>query len=252
MADLRAASRSRFWYLPLLAVFLLGAEDKKGCSCKADEEDIVEDTGEEEVVDVQVELQVTSIDPASGEAGQRFDATVYGSGFAPGARVHFTDQAGLSPEVRDENTLGVGVPSLDEGTYDVVVTNPDGTRASLRRGLSIEQSLPDCSFLRVHFEFDASRLVDDATAALDDLMPCYRETQATILLEGHADERGTIDYNIALGQRRADAVQRYLTGRGVSPTRIDTVSYGEERPLDEGHDEEAWARNRRVEITVGR
>lgn len=70
----------------------------------------------------------------------------------------------------------------------------------------------------------------------------------SVRLEGHADERGTRDYNLALGERRANAVRQYLTARGVRPGQIRSVSYGEERPVDPGHDEAAWARNRRVEM----
>ena len=67
-----------------------------------------------------------------------------------------------------------------------------------------------------------------------------------ITIEGHADERGTREYNLALGERRADAVRSFLTSAGVERRQIETVSYGEERPEDPGHDEGAWARNRRA------
>ena len=67
-------------------------------------------------------------------------------------------------------------------------------------------------------------------------------------VEGHADERGTTDYNLALGQRRADTVKRHLVAKGVSPSRLATRSMGEERPVSRGHDEGAWSKNRRVEL----
>jgi peptidoglycan-associated lipoprotein len=66
-------------------------------------------------------------------------------------------------------------------------------------------------------------------------------------LEGHCDERGTEEYNLALGQRRADSVRSYLVSGGISPDRLKTISYGEEKPVDNGHDESAWAKNRRVQ-----
>jgi peptidoglycan-associated lipoprotein len=66
------------------------------------------------------------------------------------------------------------------------------------------------------------------------------------VIEGHADERGTREYNLALGERRANAIRSFLTAAGVSSTQIETVSYGEERPDDPGHSEAAWARNRRA------
>ena len=68
----------------------------------------------------------------------------------------------------------------------------------------------------------------------------------SIVLEGHCDERGTREYNLALGERRSDAVRSFLTSSGVSPRQIETVSYGEERPEDSGHTEASWARNRRA------
>ena len=73
-----------------------------------------------------------------------------------------------------------------------------------------------------------------------------------VTLEGHADERGTVEYNIALAEQRAQAAKAYLVALGIDASRIDTVSFGEQRPLDAGHDELAWAINRRVHFVVGR
>lgn len=78
-----------------------------------------------------------------------------------------------------------------------------------------------------------------------------RYPSKSIIIEGHADERGTRDYNLALGERRANAAKNYLVSLGVSPSRITTLSYGKERPVALGSDEESWARNRRaVTVTV--
>lgn len=71
-----------------------------------------------------------------------------------------------------------------------------------------------------------------------------------IQIEGHCDERGTVEYNLALGERRANSAKRYLVSLGISADRISTISFGKERPLDPGHTEEAWARNRRAHIVV--
>jgi len=71
-----------------------------------------------------------------------------------------------------------------------------------------------------------------------------------LVIEGHCDERGTVEYNLALGQRRADAAMKYLVDLGVNQTGIATISYGKERPLDPGQNEEAWAKNRRANFTV--
>jgi peptidoglycan-associated lipoprotein len=71
-----------------------------------------------------------------------------------------------------------------------------------------------------------------------------------IQIEGYCDERGTAEYNLALGERRANMTKKYLLSLGISSDRISTISYGEERPLDPGHNEEAWGKNRRAHIVV--
>ena len=71
-----------------------------------------------------------------------------------------------------------------------------------------------------------------------------------IQIEGHCDERGTVEYNLALGERRANNTKRYLVSLGITSDRISTISFGKERPLDPGHNEEAWAKNRRAHIVV--
>lgn len=99
---------------------------------------------------------------------------------------------------------------------------------------------------RVFFAFNASDISDEGRATLDrqaDWLKAYPDVSLTV--EGHCDERGTREYNLALGQRRADAVKEYLVAAGVPASRLETVSYGKERPAAEGHDEDAWAQNRR-------
>ncbi|MEK9555154.1 MAG: peptidoglycan-associated lipoprotein Pal [Gammaproteobacteria bacterium] len=99
------------------------------------------------------------------------------------------------------------------------------------------------------FEFDRSDLKQEA---LDDLDAHAKylsaDRAAKVRLEGHADERGTRAYNLALGERRANAVARYLVIQGVNRSQIETVSYGEERPLSLSRDDNGWSRNRRVEL----
>ncbi len=101
----------------------------------------------------------------------------------------------------------------------------------------------------VYFEFDSYEVREDAKPVLREVARLAREDGGlTLRLEGHADERGTIEYNLALGEKRAIAVRDYLTGLGVAAARTATFSFGEERPAAAGHDEESWAQNRRVEI----
>ncbi len=104
---------------------------------------------------------------------------------------------------------------------------------------------------RVHFEFDRSRITDEAAAVLQrkaEVLRANPDLQVTI--EGHCDERGSLEYNMALGQRRAESARRYLTGLGVSDDMFSTVSYGEERPIAQGSNERAWAQNRRAEFKI--
>jgi peptidoglycan-associated lipoprotein len=103
----------------------------------------------------------------------------------------------------------------------------------------------------VYFGYDQSdlnettRRVLDANAKVLSLSP-----QFSVVVQGHCDERGTIEYNLALGQRRAEAVREYLVTLGVEARRLRTVSFGEERPVDPGSGESAWSRNRRAEFVV--
>ena len=103
----------------------------------------------------------------------------------------------------------------------------------------------------IYFEFDSSALSGAARQTLEENAEFLKLTEAIqIQIEGHADERGGIQYNAALGERRARSVKEYLEALGVSPSRITTVSYGKEKPIAYGHDEEAWAKNRRANFVI--
>jgi len=106
-------------------------------------------------------------------------------------------------------------------------------------------------FADIHFEFDQYRILDEDAPTLEAIASWLRENPETrVLIEGHCDERGTNEYNMALGEQRALAARRYLIGLGIDSTRINTVSYGEERPIELGDTEEAWAMNRRAHFAV--
>jgi peptidoglycan-associated lipoprotein len=107
------------------------------------------------------------------------------------------------------------------------------------------------NFERVHFEFDSADLSGASKEALDaNTTLMTQHTDLKLEVQGHADERGTTDYNLALEQRRGDVVHKYMVAAGTSPNRIKVVSYGEERPLDPGSTERAWAENRRCEFVI--
>lgn len=103
---------------------------------------------------------------------------------------------------------------------------------------------------RVFFELDSSSLTAEGRQTLSVQADFLRANPAQrVIVEGHADERGTREYNLALGERRATAAKNYLVALGISPDRIETISYGKERPAVLGSDEAAWAQNRRA-VTV--
>ena len=114
---------------------------------------------------------------------------------------------------------------------------------------SLDASADLQSFLSqpvAHFEFDRASLTSDDQERLQALAGLLRARPgARIEIAGNCDERGTEEYNLELGARRAEVAKRYLVALGVEPERIETISYGEERPLDQAHDERAWAANRR-------
>jgi peptidoglycan-associated lipoprotein len=136
-----------------------------------------------------------------------------------------------------------------EGTGEGAVDPNAGYNAG---GSGVDGSMSEEAALRAittfYFEYDSSDLKPEAMRALDVHAKDLKANGNRVVLEGHTDERGTREYNMALGERRAKAVQRYLVLQGVSPAQLELVSYGEERPLAAGTSEESWAQNRRVEL----
>jgi len=103
----------------------------------------------------------------------------------------------------------------------------------------------------VYFDFDKYNLRPDAKASLDANAALLKEfPDAIVKVEGHCDERGTVEYNLSLGEKRAKAVQDYLAGLGIAGNRLSIISYGKEKPVDMGHTEAAWAKNRRAEFRI--
>jgi peptidoglycan-associated lipoprotein len=117
----------------------------------------------------------------------------------------------------------------------------------------MEQAVADmqANFARVHFAYDSATLDASSKAALEDNARIMKNhPRLTVEVQGHCDERGTTDYNLALGNKRAAAVRDHLTAMGVAPNRVATLSYGEERPVAMGADESSWSQNRRAEFRV--
>lgn len=106
---------------------------------------------------------------------------------------------------------------------------------------------------KIYFDFDASTLSDAARLSLTKNFTVLKQNpQTKVRVEGHCDEHGSDEYNLALGERRAQAAVRYLTTLGITANRLSTISYGKEKPADPGHDETAWAKNRRDEFVISK
>lgn len=167
-----------------------------------------------------------------------------------------------APEDRTDTTTGEADSGADTDTGTDAETDgmDDGEGA---RTLTAEECPPDCPFSRDAIEDSSSLLADrtiyfefDSSSVQEKFMDTIRRHAAylseysdvDVRLEGHTDERGSREYNVGLGSRRADAVSRLLQAYGASNGQIETISYGEEVPAVEGQNEEAWAKNRRVEI----
>ncbi len=105
----------------------------------------------------------------------------------------------------------------------------------------------------IPFGYDSAELSDEARATLEQHARWLQaHPEARVSVEGHCDERGTVEYNLALGEQRAKTTAEYLGTLGIAADRLTTVSYGKERPIDAGHDEAAWTRNRRAHFKVSR
>lgn len=204
---------------------------------------------------VEVRLQVTSVSPSQVNPDTETPGKVFGSAFVDGATVTFigkTEIPGSEVRVLDANTIALMIPAMQGGTYDVRVNNPSGESSTLRAGLRVQALEIACRSVTVNFAFDDASLSSSARSTLDGYTGCFQSEANSIQIAGHADERGTVDYNVALGQRRAESVKSHLTRAGVSSGKISTTSYGEERPVDSGHNESAWSKNRRAEISASR
>lgn len=117
------------------------------------------------------------------------------------------------------------------------------------RGESVAASRKmGCEYPRIHFPFNEATITSESRAVLDKIAECLKTEEVTLTIEGHCDERGTEEYNLALGDSRANAVRKYLERLGITGKRLNVVSKGETQPLASGQGEDAWAQNRRAEF----
>ncbi|MDY7018204.1 MAG: peptidoglycan-associated lipoprotein Pal [Nitrospirota bacterium] len=154
--------------------------------------------------------------------------------------VALVNQEGCSRKPKGAGEEMVGV---EKGRK--VRRRPIGEDEYVRRGVSPLQT--------AYFDFDRANIRPEMRTVLQrNAEWLRRHPRVKIIIEGHCDERGSEEYNMALGQRRAEAVKSYLVSLGISSNRLSTISYGKERPADPGHSETAWAKNRRVEFSIVR
>lgn len=155
--------------------------------------------------------------------------------------------------------LRTDLPPEPEKPKAVEVTSkeqpkPPTTVADLReQQIKEEMARKRMMFLNelVHFDFDKYNIRPDAAEVLKHKAEWLKENpDVAVIIEGHCDERGTEAYNLALGERRATSAKKFLVSLGVVEKRLETISYGEERPLDPRHNEEAWTKNRRAQFVI--
>ena len=165
------------------------------------------------------------------------------------------------PECSDTNPCKAGA-KCKQGKCDVSSMNKDGTCTTKEDCPSGEDCVAGkcstkggsnstagaCTVEPVRFEFNESKLSPEGQAALSALAECIKKNGWKLRVEGHADERGTEEYNLQLSNRRAASVKRYLTDLGVGDAALETVGYGENKPAVQGSNEAAWAAHRRVEL----
>jgi peptidoglycan-associated lipoprotein len=142
-------------------------------------------------------------------------------------------------------------PAPPQPVRETPVVAPTPVKEDTMSSRSLDELNRDSPLKPVYFEYDSAEVSPDAQKVLDanaEIMKKYSTWVVTV--EGHCDERGTAEYNLALGERRAVAARSYLVSLGIAAERLKTVSYGKEFPFDAGHDEAAWAKNRRGHFVI--
>ncbi len=163
----------------------------------------------------------------------------------------------------DVSLIGTDADQYDAARQRALAEEEAGRRALEEQRLREEQRLmeeqrkqgmsqqPQVIDEDIYFDFDQSMIRPDAQEVLRKKAEFLRENSVvSVVIEGHCDERGTAEYNLALGERRALAAKAFLMDLGISSSRLSTISYGEERPIDPRSNEEAWARNRRAHFVL--
>lgn len=180
---------------------------------------------------------------------RKFSAMALVLALAAGCSTATKDTSGMG--TAGTSTTSQGVSESDSGVQAERLSAEELERQRLLKEQQ-ERTAEEATLREIrvfYFDFDSNVLKPEAHLPLQAHAKYLRENaNVRVVLNGYTDERGTKEYNLALGERRAQSVQRFLVVNGVPVNRIEVVSYGEEFPVDPGHDEAAWAKNRRVEL----
>lgn len=169
------------------------------------------------------------------------EATEFNPFADPDARIHGKCQAAFAA-LRDRMTAARETKIPGEPVASQAAPAPDIPQAKEEKASPLSD---------IFFDYDKSLIRTDMKKSLTENIRWLKANPTTaIIIEGHCDERGTVEYNQALGQRRAASIKHYLVAAGIDVKRINAVSYGKERPFVEGHDESAWKQNRRVHFVL--
>lgn len=207
------------------------------------------------------QLRLVEVLPSVVDVGVRTEATVMGVGFTEYSVLYIDDEVSVLDNIvyQGESVLEFTIPALSQGMHNLRVENPNGETHTLYGAIeadgtsgsveAIELLPPECAELIVYFASANASLDVPAKQLLEENAACF-DNRYIYEVEGHCDERGTTEYNLSLGQRRAAVVEKYLLSQGILADRISTTSYGEEQPAISGTGENTWEKNRRAVIRV--
>ncbi|MFQ6037156.1 MAG: peptidoglycan-associated lipoprotein Pal [Candidatus Aminicenantales bacterium] len=148
------------------------------------------------------------------------------------------------PQVKEQ-------PKVEKVEEPPAPKEPQLTEEEIFMRKSLEELNQEAPLQMIHFDFDKYYIRDDMKPILEKNAAWLKKWKTVqVLIEGHCDERGTEEYNLALGEKRAKSTFDYLVSLGISPSRLKTISYGKSQPLDPRHNEEAWFKNRRAQFTI--
>jgi outer membrane protein OmpA-like peptidoglycan-associated protein len=206
---------------------------------------------------------ITEIVPNKGFNNGMILTRIDGKRFESGSTVKLSrngqnDLPGLNTKVEGTTviTCFFDIAGQPEGAYNVEVTNPSGQKAFLADGFTVESFMPVLEDVNqklkpIYFDFDKAELRSNQVPVLEaDLAILNAYPQLFIILGGHTDERGGIEYNLELSEKRAVMIKNYLIAKGIDAKKITIYAYGKEFPIAKGHNESSWWQNRRVELKI--